>query len=1035
MTARELAWWRALDLEERLGLLGDPTEVDGELGRRRIERWRQAPFDDADLWQQRLALDGLDERRFERLLGETQASLRERAGHEPEWSRETRSAFTSTEASEPFAWPEGSNLERAPFLPLVETLVRRAHRRLEETARRLAEEAGEAPLYEPRAAADALVAALPDLLAPIMNRAMVVELHVAKLEERLEGDTGEERFASFVALLRDPDTAWEILSRYPVLARQLWQRIDQWRRASSTFLEHLVADAGLLRQRLAGGDGLGHLVEATGGVSDPHRDGRGVLLLRFDSGFRVAYKPKSMAVEAAFQELLDFFGERGLEPRLRAVQVLDRGDRGWMEFVEAAACESAEELRRFYLRQGAYLALLYLLDGTDFHHENLIAAGENPIFVDLETLFQPWVNVGDFEAMDRQPGTALRGTVVRTDLLPSRWWATEDEAGIDMSGLASREGQLTPQPVVAMTDRGTDSMRVERRRVEVPTSDNRPSLDGQEVSVYDYRGELEEGFRRLYALAVEHRDILAAEDGPLAAFARAEVRVLFRTTASYGTILLESYHPHLQGDALERDRLLDRLWHAVLDRPFLEHLIHAERREMARGDIPLFVTHPETRKAFTWDGETLAVELDAASLHTVLDKLAAFGDADRRRQLAIVHDAFEVVRLTTHEPPRPTYDFQERPEPASAAELLEAAEEIGERLLARAFQTEHEALWLAVDYAEPAGWRLAPTGPDVFQGLPGIAFFFGYLGAVTGDRRYTSVARRALWAQRQQIESDPGLVRGLGTFNGWGGVIYVLTHLGVLWGDPELLAEAETYARRLPEEVKVDDLLDMVAGSAGCLVALLELHRHRPESTHLLETARLCGERLLETTVEVGEGHGWRMPLAGNRVLAGMSHGAAGIALALLRLHDATGDDRYHEAAQGAFRLERQLYDPELRNWPDLRQEAAAAGMDGVGNHEDHHEMVAWCHGAPGVGLARLAGLDHADDPEIRAELDAAVHTTLARGLGNNHCLCHGDLGNLDFLLSTARRLGDTELELRVGRLTGGVLESLRRDGPLFGLP
>ncbi len=35
------------------------------------------------------------------------------------------------------------------------------------------------------------------------------------------------------------------------------------------------------------------------------------------------------------------------------------------------------------------LALFYALEATDFHHENLIAEGEHPVPIDLETLFQP----------------------------------------------------------------------------------------------------------------------------------------------------------------------------------------------------------------------------------------------------------------------------------------------------------------------------------------------------------------------------------------------------------------------------------------------------------------------------------------------------------------------------------------------------------------------------------------------------------------------------------------------------------------------
>src|SRR5436309_15958878 len=58
--------------------------------------------------------------------------------------------------------------------------------------------------------------------------------------------------------------------------------------------------------------------------------------------------------------------------------------------------------------------------------------------------------------------------------------------------------------------------------------------------------------------------------------------------------------------------------------------------------------------------------------------------------------------------------------------------------------------------------------------------------------------------------------------------------------------------------------------------------------------------------------------------------------------------------------------------------------------------MTAWCHGASGIGLARLQSLAIAESPDIRSEIEVAIETTLRHGFGHNHSLCHGDLGNLE---------------------------------------
>jgi len=128
------------------------------------------------------------------------------------------------------------------------------------------------------------------------------------------------------------------------------------------------------------------------GLGDRHRRGRSVLLVEFSSGLRLLHKPKPLAVDVHFQQLLTWLNDRGADPPLQPITVVDRGEYGWSEFVTRHSCSSYDQVMRFYERQGEYLALLYALDATDFHNENLIAAGEHPVLVDLEALFHPHVH-------------------------------------------------------------------------------------------------------------------------------------------------------------------------------------------------------------------------------------------------------------------------------------------------------------------------------------------------------------------------------------------------------------------------------------------------------------------------------------------------------------------------------------------------------------------------------------------------------------------------------------------------------------------
>ena len=103
-------------------------------------------------------------------------------------------------------------------------------------------------------------------------------------------------------------------------------------------------------------------------------------------------------------------------------------------------------------------------------------------------------------------------------------------------------------------------MRYVRGQVELPGTNNRPTLDGADIPVSRYTGAIAGGLERMLRLIRVHKEELASPDGPLAAFAKTEIRVILRPTRTYALLWSESIHPFFLGDALERDRFFDQLW-------------------------------------------------------------------------------------------------------------------------------------------------------------------------------------------------------------------------------------------------------------------------------------------------------------------------------------------------------------------------------------------------------------------------------------------------------------------------------------------
>lgn len=501
----------------------------------------------------------------------------------PGWLAELEGDFarptTDEEAAE---WAELCGPGEAPFMAALAPLTRRGRESLRAGIAELLDAQADAPFAAPEVER-MLCAALPAVLVPLVNRTLMLELNVARVQGALDGADAGQSFESFFSRLRRPEHLLAIFLEYPVLARQLVRQVERWAAAGVEFLRHLCADREELRAAFDEGRDPGLLTALSFRNGDRHRGGRSVVVATFGSGLKLVYKPKSLAVERHFQSLLHWLNARGASPRFRLLNVLDRGEHGWVEFVGAEVCESAGEVRRFYARQGGYLALLYVMEATDFRCENLTACGEHPMLTDLEALFHP------------------RPT----------------------------------SPAVMPTDAGVpeaDSQSVLRVGLL-------PSLAGGGFDPADYVESLADGFESMYRLLRTHRRELLAGDGPLARFDGAEVRVVLRPACSYGTLLRESFRPNLLRDALDRDRCFDRLGAHVEQSPWLARVVAAERDDLLEGDIPFFTTRPDSRHLWTSRSGLVEDFFAESGRELVAHRLRHLSEADLARQLAFIRDS------------------------------------------------------------------------------------------------------------------------------------------------------------------------------------------------------------------------------------------------------------------------------------------------------------------------------------------------------------------------------------------------------------
>ena len=967
-------WWAGgLNLRERLATPPREPAAPDDGATRRLARWHAA-HDLAATGQfaLRLADAGITEADLRTLLAEPADALAARTGP-PAWARTVEEAVAAA-VEEPAPRlvgevPDGAGAFAVPLRPFVEA------------ARARLLSAGRTADVDLARVAAGFADALATRLAALAARTAVLELNRMREAGRLTGATATDRFADFLARLGTKAGLDALFTEYPVLGRLLAQTCDQAVHTALELLDRFAADRAAIVAGLLGGADPGTLVAVETGSGDRHQGGRAVAMLRFAGGATIVHKPRSLSLHAHFGELTDWLNDRLPGLGLRTARAIVRPGYGWLEFIPHRGCADDAAVARFYRRQGALLALLYLVDGTDIHFENLVACGDTPVLVDVETLFHPTLPVvmlaGDDPAV-----AALAASVHRAAILPQL--ILGEHGALDISGLGGDKGTRFPVDGVAWDGAGTDRMRLARRPAEFAGAVNRPLLGGADADPVAFQAALLDGFRAAYDAVVAGRDEVR---DVLGRFAGDEIRIVVRATRSYTTLLDESTHPDVLRDGLDRDQVFDALWADSLHDPLRARLVGHEQADLWAGDVPLFTSRVDSRDVWTSTGVRVPGLLDEPGLTAVTRKLARMDEVDRRAQEWLITAALATRDASPDHRGRVVLPGRVAPAEPDPGRLLAAACGVADRLVATALHDDRRANWLGVEAIEGRHWSVLPLGAGLADGYVGVALFLAQLGALTGTGRYTDLAVRALPALPSlftALAEAPELSAavGPGGLRGFGGICYAVARLATLLSSTELAA-------CLP--AAVDLLADsdngrpgFADGRAGAVAALLAVHAE----TGLTRAAALAGEyadRLAEGMAD--------------EAATGFADGPAGVGYVLLR-HAAAGGGERHAAAG-----------------------RAALDRDPVPSLDDPN--YAWCTGIAGHVLARAA---------LGEPPDRWVALLDAREPLRDTSLCHGELGVAEALTVLAAG-GHDVARAAQWRCAARLLGALEQHGPRCGTP
>ena len=835
-----------------------------------------------------------------------------------------------------------------------------------------------------------------------------------RLFKKTNNDSSNKHYQDFIKGLIEGGLL-SFFQEYPVLARLMAIVTDLWIDANQEFLLRLSSDWSEIQKIFQTKTELEQVVAVQPCLSDRHHNGRSVTAITFASGLKLIYKPKNIDIEKAYFDLLAWLNQQKFPLPFKLLKIINRPNYGWVEFVETRKCQEQAEAKRYYQRAGALLCLVYLLDATDLHIENIIACSEHPVLIDMETLMHPWVrelddsqNVKNAQYLANQK---LLHSVIRSGFLP-RWEIGRANRSYDATGLGGISEQETSFQIKQWNNINTDTMSLSLGYEKIQPSNNVPSLNDINMSLKDYDEEIVDGFQQMYRFLIKHRKSLLAADSPLQNLSHQQVRFVFRATKVYSSILQKTLHPKFLRDGAERSIQLDILSRVMLlsdSKPFFMPLLDVEKEALEQIDVPLFTAHSDSDALPIAPNQTIDQYFTEPSFNLVISRLNDLNEKDLEQQIGFIQGSlYAHAAIDGHF--SLLSDRVDRnvatPDVLTQEQAVRQATAIAITLQKQAiFSDDSSATWIAPQYVVDAQkLQLQPIGYDLYSGSCGIALFLAALEKVTGSAEFHDLTLAALQPLRSNLQNSTfeRTVEqfGIGGATGCGSAIYGLVRCGQFLEDSTLLEDAQQVASFITSElITADRKFDVISGTAGTILGLLALYEVS-NNPKVLEQASICGRHLLNNRVSSSSGKKSWITLDG-KIITGFSHGIAGIAYALLRLHRVTGETAFLEAASEAISYENSLFIPELGNW---------STSEILPTDKNLRNWCSWCYGASGIGLARVGGLYILDTDEIRQNIEVAINTT--KQYKNTHMdhLCCGTLGRVELLFTAAGKLSQPQL-------------------------
>ncbi|MDR2832620.1 MAG: type 2 lantipeptide synthetase LanM [Streptococcaceae bacterium] len=778
----------------------------------------------------------------------------------------------------------------------------------------------------------------------MFGKLVAVELEIYKQNHVLARATSEERFQEFIeGNYSSKEQLIKFYLKYPVATRIATQRIHYLSSNFIQMLQRVNKDYKALKENF----GI-KTINLTGielSSGDSHQQGNSVAILVFGEQ-KLVYKPRNLEISESVEYFLKWCHDHSELLDLKIPKGLYKEKYSYNEFILKKSCMNDKEVEKFYVRYGYLIAICYLLGINDLHMENIIAEGEYPIIIDIETMFQPLLQFENESLFTKITTNLQVESVMNSCLLPKNLNIGVKKQ-VELSALNGREIK-TQFKIIGPKNINTDEFLFEQQDAFFKGGDNIPEINqNEEVDFLRYRLKILEGFEDFMNMVMTRKkELLQITE----IFKGKKIRVLTKGTERYATMLRYANHPNYSSEMKYRERLMMNIWaYPYKDK----RIVSSEIGDLLFNDVPIFFSQTDSRDIIDSHNKIYKDYFETSGFQESLQRIQSFNKTEFEQQYKIMLLSLGIADKYLNK----EIGFIKLSPKISKFDLIREAESIAQDLIRDMIVMGNEASFVNLKVDDEKHWYLEACDESFYSGLSGIGLFFLNLYQKTHKKEYFNYYNKLIQTSINQSKLQPFK----SAFDGWLSPIFPMlveyNNFGTCVDEEFLDLTIKKLNELSREQISSFKQMDYISGLAGILRLAYKINTtfaSKEISNHFFEnTVDILKERFSQDDE--------------NTQLKGVAHGLSGLALSLL-------SSPTFEKEKIKFLLRKEMELPFK--------------MD---------DDYKWCWGIPGMIQARIEVLKIFQDEEIEEQLSylAEKFEKLMDKIPLNDSICHGTGGIL----------------------------------------